>query len=1760
MRLPFLVFLLFPVLIAASEAENCPFSVRDTIPSVSHQVTPNINVVTGEYLEEECDLVVAGAQPLSLRRFYTQFTGYHPVYNYWRFNPEHCCVGNFEFASERMFVAVCERDGSTICLDKDNTGRFFFDLSKQSSFVHLDQTGQTHPGHTKIHYWKGDQQHYYMYHFQPGNKYRWEGEIVTGDGTKKTFKTDLHDWLNNIRVYKYPHIQELRDEYENIKPEAWTPYLLPLTEERLPNGNILAYTFESLYPEDRAPSFYLLTSITAYNGSKTKELGRLNFHYNCCTESKGSVMGIKVVGSDNREANFQYDYISERGGQGSDYCNLKLLSSATFPNKPPVSYLPASSSKRRYKSGNRIRTVQRPGGRCYLTDYCDDGKAHARYVAAGPNGEELVQTHRYVYHQGGTNVFEADGVQTVYRYDSNKRITTIESYQDNQLYRIERNSWDGSNGRLTCKQIEDRNGNVVWRAYYGYDNNHNVVHERIGGETSILDIHRVFSEDGFNLKLTESDRPGKEIRYAYLPNTNLLTSELVFENGQIRKRTFHFYDDCAIRIKTIVDDGSSENPYDLSHVQLRLITEVKPKQSIPCFGLPEEVQEKTIDAQGNEILLKKVCYAYHPSGQVEREDHYDANGCYRYSIHNQYDQCERLIATIDPLGHRTSFSYDDNFNLIAQTGPRPDMCQEWKYDFINQPIEEKIRWNTIDLVTKKQYDCHGRITSLVDCYGAKTTYTYGLLNTTVCRPDQSIEKKEYDILGNVIAETNALGEVTRKEYDFRSQVTHVLYPDQTQEFFTYNLTGTLASHVDRNGIKAVYQYDMFDHPIKKEVFSPEGELLKVTTAIYSPFHKLSETDPEGIETIYQYDFAGRKIAERTLNRETIYAYDEWGRLSRTQQGDAVTISLYDLLGNLVEKRIEDLEGNVTFKENYTYDESGQLTNTVTCQGQTCTEYFRNLPIRQISPDGYVTRFEYDFQGHFTKMLIDPMGVSRCEAYDSRGRLQDVQIKDPAGKCLQRRRFEYDPAGNQTKSIESVYEGDVLIKSVVNEWEYGPNGRLERLIESGSKETRYFYDAHGRLATLIKPDGTELCHEYDSLSRLKRLFSSRKDIDYTYTYDRNDRVIAIFDAVMQRTTKRTYDEYGNLLQEDLANGLSLKSTYDPYARRQTLTYPDKSQAVFSYHTNKLSQINYGGLTYAYQCRNLAGKPTAIAFPKGFIEIGYDSCLRWDKIRTPVFEANEYHYDPRGSLISYQFTDQLGKSERHYSYDLLNQLIAENGHHYSYDSHYNRLSKDDQKYTLNDLFQVTSDSCTSFEYDLNGNLIRAKGLELFYDSLDRLIEVRKEGKSYCYAYDALNRRLIKRTPKETIHYLWDDKNEIGSSDKELRVLGEGFGAEIGAAVFIKLKNEIFVPIHDQRGALIALADKQGKARETIRYTAYGEETAGKGISPWRFASKRYDEETGFNYFGRRYYVPSLGRWITADPFGFKDGPNLYAYVHNSPLLGCDPNGLWHTSLAGSRNAADFIGRLFRSVFETVELVGQHMIPIPGVRDIVESVGRAGRGGSFFDVCDYRKNYSRIETIPGKIVPGETITYKNGMGVRYDEGLKDAKYTSTTHGGVRVIFLYAGTYGFISDLLLAGIEKLGILTPSVIMTANYYGNTLKEDPTHKFINYSHSRGATETLNAASFFSKEERNQFTIRTLGPATLIQQKSFGKVENHVSKCDLVSWTNPIACIKALLDPNSNVKFLSPSSLNPLTEHTIAGDTYRQVIEGYGEEYIKVNNL
>jgi len=62
-----------------------------------------------------------------------------------------------------------------------------------------------------------------------------------------------------------------------------------------------------------------------------------------------------------------------------------------------------------------------------------------------------------------------------------------------------------------------------------------------------------------------------------------------------------------------------------------------------------------------------------------------------------------------------------------------------------------------------------------------------------------------------------------------------------------------------------------------------------------------------------------------------------------------------------------------------------------------------------------------------------------------------------------------------------------------------------------------------------------------------------------------------------------------------------------------------------------------------------------------------------------------------------------------------------------------------------------------------------------------------------------------------------------------------------------------------------------------------------TPYKFSGKELDDETGYSYFGARYYDPNISIWLSVDPLSDKY-PNQtpYHYVSNNPINRFDPYG--------------------------------------------------------------------------------------------------------------------------------------------------------------------------------------------------------------------------------------------------------------------------------
>jgi len=77
----------------------------------------------------------------------------------------------------------------------------------------------------------------------------------------------------------------------------------------------------------------------------------------------------------------------------------------------------------------------------------------------------------------------------------------------------------------------------------------------------------------------------------------------------------------------------------------------------------------------------------------------------------------------------------------------------------------------------------------------------------------------------------------------------------------------------------------------------------------------------------------------------------------------------------------------------------------------------------------------------------------------------------------------------------------------------------------------------------------------------------------------------------------------------------------------------------------------------------------------------------------------------------------------------------------------------------------------------------------------------------------------------------------------------------------------------------------------------------ISRIRFSSKRQDPNTGWLYYGYRWYDAENGRWPSRDPIEEQGGINLYGMVGNDPLNRLDYLGLLVRN-PGSSNAVRLI----------------------------------------------------------------------------------------------------------------------------------------------------------------------------------------------------------------------------------------------------------------
>ena len=142
-------------------------------------------------------------------------------------------------------------------------------------------------------------------------------------------------------------------------------------------------------------------------------------------------------------------------------------------------------------------------------------------------------------------------------------------------------------------------------------------------------------------------------------------------------------------------------------------------------------------------------------------------------------------------------------------------------------------------------------------------------------------------------------------------------------------------------------------------------------------------------------------------------------------------------------------------------------------------------------------------------------------------------------------------------------------------------------------------------------------------------------------------------------------------------------------------------------------------------------------------------------------------------------------------------------------------------------------------------------------------------------------------------------------------------------------------DAQGNVLVLTDSNGAVVESHDYDVFGQEVSppGANTQPRRFTGKERDTETGWDYFGARYYGSRIGRFTTTDPVVDVKSAlvnpqrwNKYAYGLNNPLRNVDPDG--RDSLDLAIGFGQGVGRVaLGAAMAFGAAIDSHGIPNPG-----------------------------------------------------------------------------------------------------------------------------------------------------------------------------------------------------------------------------------------
>ncbi len=614
-------------------------------------------------------------------------------------------------------------------------------------------------------------------------------------------------------------------------------------------------------------------------------------------------------------------------------------------------------------------------------------------------------------------------------------------------------------------------------------------------------------------------------------------------------------------------------------------------------------------------------------------------------------------------------------------------------------------------------DVLGNILQETDPLGNTTSHTYNSLNQKTSQTDSrgGVTQNYYDLLGNLIREVNALGVETFYTYDNNYNLIKIQTGDRIQ-LFEYNGNGLKTKETDPKGNYVVHAYDSTGRNVSSEYFDASGVLLSNNSRTYYPGEEIAtETDSNGVETSYQYNSMDLVTSVTRSGQTRTMEYDFWGNIiSESDFEGNITRYTFDGQNQLLTKKnvLEDL-GNGS-GEQYKYDANGnlvELTNTL----------------------GHTTKLEYD---NFNRLLstTNSQNQTSSNKYDKVGNL--IENVSFGGTITT---MTYDSVGNLLSKIDHLGNQSTF--------EYNLNNLKTKETDARNHSTSFNYDQYDQITSEVNQIGHVKVYSYDLTGNVLTQ-TDEENRTQSFEYDGLGRLIAtnknsIVDGVNTTTTERNeYDGNNNIVKKIDAKGQATTYTFDDFNRTTRITHPDESFVYSTYSPNG----------------NLLSKRDERGEVANFI---YDKLNRLTKEINPLGHQKTYTYNPSGEVLEesdfkgqktiYEYdslgnqtkiTDRLGQiSQLEYDLDgrLLkiiypNNLVEE----FTYDA-VGRKIKESRVAT--DLPEPLNDE---YSYDEIGNLINKKDAK---------------GNQTTYIYDQLNRKTAEIMPLNVrLDYTYDKSGKL------------------------------------------------------------------------------------------------------------------------------------------------------------------------------------------------------------------------------------------------------------------------------------------------------------------------------------------------------------------------------------------------------------------